>query len=399
MRRRPPTATRYFASRAWHEPHRRLGERAERAGGLARAAAGVGGRRGAALRHARCRGTPSADERDRHRHPAAAALGRLSAVGGVRGAVGRGRSARARPRALDAHAHPRSDGELSRPGPGRPRACSRRRLATRMPRPECGRTIRIASCSCWCSLAVALHAAGSTGVQTQSWQRDAVGRHLPAERRRHRDRAAIHRRALAPQDFARHRGLSSRAKRTATACRSTSRCTSSSIRRATSCRPRSAADAGRSGDRLVEPEAALVCLARARRARARAVAHPPVRALSRSGHAADGAGLARPAEGSGGRRACLCRTRHERQQRHRASRTSCCTRSAPATSTTWRAARRSTRPATPTRDRNRLYPQAEAEIMAGRRALSAQRFEMPREPAPVSWSAPKPRCEIRWTRP
>ena len=49
-------------------------------------------------------------------------------------------------------------------------------------------------------------------------------------------------------------------------------------------------------------------------------------------------------------------------------------------------------------DRNPLYPQAEAEIMAGRRALSAQRFEMPPSLASVV-VGPETAREIRWTRP
>jgi hypothetical protein len=49
-------------------------------------------------------------------------------------------------------------------------------------------------------------------------------------------------------------------------------------------------------------------------------------------------------------------------------------------------------------DRKPLYPQAEAEIMAGRRALSAQRFEMPPSLASVV-VGPETAREIRWTRP
>jgi hypothetical protein len=43
------------------------------------------------------------------------------------------------------------------------------------------------------------------------------------------------------------------------------------------------------------------------------------------------------------------------------------------------------------------YPQAEAEIMAGRRALSAQRFDMPQSLASVV-VGPETAREIRWTR-
>jgi hypothetical protein len=48
-------------------------------------------------------------------------------------------------------------------------------------------------------------------------------------------------------------------------------------------------------------------------------------------------------------------------------------------------------------DREPRYPQAEAEIMAGRRALSAQQFEMPPSLASVV-VGPKTAREIRWTR-
>ena len=63
--RPPPTATRYFASRAWHKRIGRLGERAERAGRLARALLeAVAGRR-RALRHPGA-GHRGADERVDH---------------------------------------------------------------------------------------------------------------------------------------------------------------------------------------------------------------------------------------------------------------------------------------------------------------------------------------------
>jgi hypothetical protein len=48
-------------------------------------------------------------------------------------------------------------------------------------------------------------------------------------------------------------------------------------------------------------------------------------------------------------------------------------------------------------DRQPRYPQAEAEIMAGRRALSAQQFEMPPSLASVV-VGPETAREIRWTR-
>jgi hypothetical protein len=48
-------------------------------------------------------------------------------------------------------------------------------------------------------------------------------------------------------------------------------------------------------------------------------------------------------------------------------------------------------------DRKPLYPQAEAEIMAGRRPLSAEQFDMPRSLASVVVGAETAR-EIRWTR-
>jgi hypothetical protein len=49
-------------------------------------------------------------------------------------------------------------------------------------------------------------------------------------------------------------------------------------------------------------------------------------------------------------------------------------------------------------DRKPLYPQAQAEIMAGRRALSAQQFDMPQGLDGVV-VGPVTAAEIRWTRP
>src|SRR5262249_42955903 len=85
---------RRFRSLLGHAPARCAcggrGEPAIAPAGLARRAAGARGRDGHALRR---------------RGPASAALGRLPRVGRARGAVGRPARARARPCALDAHAH------------------------------------------------------------------------------------------------------------------------------------------------------------------------------------------------------------------------------------------------------------------------------------------------------
>jgi len=48
------------------------------------------------------------------------------------------------------------------------------------------------------------------------------------------------------------------------------------------------------------------------------------------------------------------------------------------------------------RDRQPLYPQTQAEIMAGRRALAAQEWEMPRSLQSVV-VGPETALEVRWT--